>query len=82
MNSTIKKHILFVIKREVGEKVEIVETRKDPKVQGTYAVRTKNHGCFLICQTIEEGFEVLDTFDLEEGQKSLKSIPTGELKFF
>lgn len=59
---------------------EIVEVRKDPKVSSTYAFRVKDGGCALI-QIYDGECECLDTFELEEGQTSLKDLKSGSLKF-
>lgn len=65
---------------EIGSPVEIVETRRDPKVTTTYAVRSKSDGCFLV-QVFQGESEVIDTFELEEDQPTLRSLKVGEPSF-
>ncbi len=71
----------LIEKSEIGEPVKIVETRWDPNVSTSIAVRTEKHGCFLI-QVFRGELEVLDCFELEENQKTLRSLEVGPLRFF
>ena len=60
----------------VGNPVEIVETRQDPILGYSMAVRTKDHECFIVTKTSRE-YEVYEEFVLEEGQ-TLQDLESGE----
>jgi hypothetical protein len=72
------------IEAEIGGSTEVVEYRRDPKVPQTYAVRTKSDGCYLVsCGYTEDGsYEVIDSFELEDGQESLADLEVGAPRFF
>lgn len=80
MTKQIKQLVHQAIREELGESSVIVETLRDPKVSTTYAVRTKKEGCFLV-SVFQGEAEVIDTFELEENQPTLRSLKSGSLKF-
>ena len=61
----------------VGEKVEIVETRLDPLLGYSKAIRTKDHGCFITVQLAGHEITVHDEFELEKGQ-TLESLESSQ----
>lgn len=81
MTKQTKTIVQQAVEDEVGRKVSIIETLRDPKVSTTYAVRTVKDGCFLV-QVFQEEAEVIDTFELEDDQPTLKSLKSGSPRFY
>lgn len=77
-NSIVTK-INDVLTEELSSS-DVVEVRQDPQVDTTWAIRVKNGSCALV-QVYNDNVECLDTFELEDGQKSLKDIKSGGLRF-
>jgi len=64
------------IEEYVSEEVDIIETRQDPLLDHSMAVRTEHHECFIMNKT-SEGWEVYEEFALEKGE-TLQNLESSE----
>ena len=77
MDDNVIKKVKEVLNGYVGGEVEIVETRRDPILSYSMAVRTKSNGCFIVVNS-SNGWQVHDEFLLDEGKETLQDLEASD----